>query len=500
MSRGTNWYRVAVALLFGVAFFFATYHLTESPPVWYDEGFYLQSAANLASYGETGLRLTPDFIEPSSKFTSVGYPLIYPLALWFKVFGISIASARSLMVLFILGFLVASYFLARRLFGTAFALATLALLATFPPLYGNGKSVLGEVPGLFYLVLFLFCFSAARSSSSKKYLWLIAGGLFAGLCVSTKPTFLLLLPAIAVGVFLEWRRGTWSLKELSIAIFAGVVPIVYWIFSQFQTNDSLFSILTEYANPYLVQDIFSIILRNIERLFADIGGIYLVVLMGIWISALVIRIRKGVAISSVEVISFVFALLTIGNYARTTGWYRYLFEAQIMSLLFLPHLLWITGESVLQRVETFVPTFGRYMPSSTKAVFALIVILTVLGGYQVLFSSWVAEAYQSHKTAFLEVYIGNISSSTSVFFYNTPEVAAFMSNGKYYQYLNPYELRGLPGEGWPIGKEQLTLIQNGEVEKIIALSIGYNSKKDTLFKSYIVEQTAYKYTFLQKKK
>ena len=39
--------------------FFATYKLSESPSVWYDEGFYVQIASNLSTYGKYGLQLQP---------------------------------------------------------------------------------------------------------------------------------------------------------------------------------------------------------------------------------------------------------------------------------------------------------------------------------------------------------------------------------------------------------------------------------------------------------
>ena len=256
-----------------------------------------------------------------------------------------------------------------------------------------------------------------------------------------------------------------------------------------------------------------IVWKNVERLFADVGGVYLVLLMGIWVSALAIRIRKGIGISSVEVIAFVFALFTIGNYARTTGWYRYLFEAQILSLIFLPHALRVVGESVYHHLETLVQRIrthlkiystggfemssSQYIPSPAKAVFASVALLAVLGGYQVLFSSFVAEAYQSQRTAFWEMYFSEASPATSFFFYNTPEVAFFSESRNYYQYLNPYEIRGLPGEGWPIGKEQLAAVRAGIPDKIVLRSSAY--KEQELFKSYGVDQETYQYTILSKK-
>ena len=478
------------AILFGIALFFATYHLTESPSVWYDEGFYLQSAANLAQYGQAGLRLSPDFIEPSSKFISVGYPLIYPLALTFSVFGVEVVYGRALMVIFILGFLTVSYLFARRMFGGTCALLSLALLATFPPLYGNGKSVLGEVPGLFYLVSFFIFFTLARTASTRRYWWLAVAGFTAGLCVATKPTFILLLPAIAAGVFLEWRRGNITVKDLCVAASVGVLPIVYWMATQFQTGDSLGTILGEYANPYQIENLSAIIVQNLGRLFTDIGGLFLVVLMGIWTSALLIRIRNKRRVSSEEVIAFVFSLLTIAAYARTAGWYRYLFEAQTMALLFLPITLGVLWGALSERMAMLLPRLASFIPKPQRLVLLVGISLAVLGGYQILFDSWVAEAYQSHKTAFWEEYFRTLPPDRTLFFYDVPEVAFFASRD-YYQYISP--------SGWPIGKEQLVVIEKGMPDIIVVRSDAYSGMKDILFKSYEIEQTAYKYSLLKKR-
>src|SRR3989344_8241181 len=141
---------VFVSVIF-FALFFGTFRLSESPSVWYDEGFYVQSATNLAVSGQFGMHIVPDKIEQLSHIT-VGYPLIFPLAFSLKVFDTNILAARGLMVFFIVALLISAFFLIRKLYGSHYALGLLLLLATFPPLYGNGKSVLGEVPGLFYLM------------------------------------------------------------------------------------------------------------------------------------------------------------------------------------------------------------------------------------------------------------------------------------------------------------------------------------------------------------
>lgn len=469
---------IFVALLFCIAGFFATYHLKESPPVWYDEGFYVQSAANFATYGHTGLRVSPDTIEPSSKLITVGYPLVYPLAGWFTVFGVSVLSARSLMVLFILGFLLASYLLVRRLFNKELALGALALLVTLPTLYGNGKTVLGEVPGLTYLVLSLLCLNISLSSTARKNLWLVLAGLLTGLCVVTKPTFLVLLPAIAVGAFVAWRRSTLSGKEVLTAVIAGATPIFLWLFLQFQAGDSLASILTYYVNPYQLPNLFGVVLENIRRLFTDIGPLYLVGVIGVWVCALWVRLHKEEKISAEEIIALVFSLFIIAAYTRTEGWYRYLFEAQVVSLLFFPNALLIVVRA----------TTSLFNPRNM--VILAVTALILLGAYQVMFSSFVAESYNRDKTAFLESYFAAVPATTSFFIYNVPEVAIFVRGTNYYQYID--------AANWYIGKEQLTAIAEGEVDKIILGTDAYVNRAEDAFGLYKVSTTTHDYTILEK--
>ena len=240
---------IIIAILFLGILFASTYKLIESPSVWYDEGIYVQIATNLANNGLVGMRFSPTEILHVSKFT-VEYPVIYPLAGVFKIFGFSILSARLLMVFFILGLAVAGYFLIRKLFGPNLPLLSLALLATFPPLYGNGKSVLGETPGLFFVFLALLLIYLARTATGPKIKYIILAGLSAGLAVATKPLFLIFVPALVIGLFLGRKQINIKMSDLFIGIATILMPIILWFITQFQSGDSFIEIFSFYANPY----------------------------------------------------------------------------------------------------------------------------------------------------------------------------------------------------------------------------------------------------------
>lgn len=474
-----------LSLLLIMTGFFATYKLSESPSVWYDEGFYVQIASNLSDYGEYGMQLRPGEIEPVSKLITVSYPLIYPLALAFKIFGNSIIVARGTMAFFIIGFVLVSYLLARRLFGASYALGSIALLATFAPLYGNGKSVLGEVPGLFFLTLSLLSLERTLSDRNKSTLGFVLAGLFAGLCVSTKPIFLLFAPAAALAIFIRWRKRGLTLMDFLYFTISATIPLVFWFYVQFGFGESLVSILSFYANPFQEKNVYSAIFENLRHFVSDSGPIYLLIMLFVWSTGIILRRRKKIEISSSETAALAFSLLISIGYLKTNGWYRFIFPAQAVSFIYFPKSISLLFEFVRGKLK------HRTISQSTRFFWvAPVFCFAVLGIYQTMFSSFVAEAYKSDKTAFWENYFKNIPREQTVFFYNVPEVAALDFGGKYYQYISP--------AGWQIGSSGLEAIDSGKVDSVILRTDAFEGNEGK-FSKYRPQMKAYKYTILIKK-
>jgi len=473
-------------ILAAIAVFFSFYKLTESPSFWYDEGWYFQHAANMATGEIEGLQFAPGDIR-HLPITTVGYPLIYTMAVWMKFFGISVLSARLLMVVFIGLLLGASFYLAKRIFGTHIALASLLLLVTFPPLYGNGKSMLGEVPGLFFFVLALIPFhilSKASESSvvgekrSKRLLAVLTGTLI-GICVVTKPIFILVLPAFALGVLIYYRqkRISWSII-LWGALFA-LLPIVAWMIAHFGIASTSVNIFEYYANPSDKTDLLATVIRNFKGVFTEVSTLFTLLITLIWSAGLWIRHRRKETITVVEMVAFVFSILILLAFLRTEGWYRYMFQAQIVILIFLPYSLWIVCAAGLKRLPQLHPV---------KIYGGILFLLAILGFYQTGFHSFVADAYGSTKTAFWEEYFVHVPASTSVFFDNTPEVVPFIQHRNYYQYISC--------AGGDFGTEQLAQI--GKADMIVMRSDKYEASPES-YSAYTVSETVYKYMILKKK-
>ncbi|MBI2618389.1 glycosyltransferase family 39 protein [Candidatus Kaiserbacteria bacterium] len=450
-----------------VVLFFSTYRLTESPPVWYDEGIYHQSAINLLRAGDFGLQVEPDVFASASNST-VGFPLIYPVALSFGLFDVGVLQARSVMVVFILLLVFYAYFLLKNLFGFKVAAYSSSLLATFPVLYGNGKSTLGEVPGMFFLILFLFFIYKLEESDFKDIRWYILAGLAGGLCVVTKPIFFILLPALAFSVFFLRKKITFIIKPILIFVFAFLIPVALWISTQFKVSDSLPHIFAFYATPSGVGDALGLVVDNMFRLISEASPAFLLLVFLAWAFSVFIRRLK---ISLAECTAFFFSFLILVAYLRTLGWYRYFFEAQILSLIFLPYALYS-----MTHTRRFAPL--------------IITILIALNVYQLGFRSFTAEYYTSTATADIERYLSLYPINTSFFVYNAPEVVIFLPSGNYYQYIKPR-----PDQ--IIGEEQLGKIEAGVPDEIIIYSNTYEQIKDE-FVLYAPKDRIGRYTILKK--
>jgi 4-amino-4-deoxy-L-arabinose transferase-like glycosyltransferase len=486
MTTFSVYQKLLVLGLFSATIFFGFFRLSESPPLNADEGYFIQSATNSAEFGIQGLQLAPSYIDPLSATNSSGYPLTYTLGLWFKIFGAGILNGRILMVFFLLGFVALSFVLVRKMYGNAMAIATLALIATFPPLYGNGKAVMGEMPGMFFMVASLFLFHRAIHATSRKTVWIMVAGIFAGLFIATKVAFILCIPALAVIAFVEWRRKSLPYRDIGVAVISTLVPIVILIVSKFQPGDSLSTVLSFYANPSHISNLSETVLKNVKALFTDVGPLYTTGMISIWFVSLCVRWRTKIKIASIEAAAFVFVVLNVLSFTRTAGFYRYLFPAQIISLVFFPHALSIVLETLSRTLRVL----------KKPMIFTIcIVVLSVFGLYQLCFDSYVADAYDSHKIAELQSYFDTIPATTTVFFYNSEGLVPFFQGRNYYQYLMFFNQ-----EDWTAGSENLQVLMSGEADLIVSGVHSAGDEKAGVFDKYVTLRTFDKVTIMERRK
>lgn len=469
-----NRYKILIILAFLVAAFFTFYKLTESPHVWQDEGIIAQVPRNIAYFGKGLIQVVPgEFTSAGSITTS--YPVTYPIALIFKLFGVGILQARLVMAAFIMSFFTALYFLIRKKSISA-VLCSLFLLASFAPIYGNGKNVLGEVPGLFYLILFLIFIDRALSDMKRSDF--AVAGLFLGLCAVTKPIFLVLIPAFLVVLFLYKREALKIFFENKINVLWFVTPVFFaflvWFFAQF-SGDSLRDILSYYSNPYslnLKEAIFS----NLARFIKEAQPIYFLAAMIAWLVSIVIR-RKDKALSDFgEMTAFAFSALILLAYLRTPGYYRYFFPGQVLALAYLPNSLLVIFKGNIKKI----------------LIISCLILLVAAQLYQTMFNSWISGSFNNTGTAKLEAYFKNADKIEEILVFNAAEILMFLPHNNYRQY-HQYHTEGSQTS---MGDENLALLEGGLVKKVIATEKFWDKSADYA-KYYIITDRVDKYIILE---
>lgn len=441
-----------LAFLVCFVLFFSLYHLTNSPPTWYDEGMILQLAENVTLHGAMELQLAPgEFV--SAWHVSTGYPIVFPVAISFRLFGIGLLQARSVAVLYIILLLCAGMALVYRLYGVHAALWAGLLVGSFSSLYGNGKNVLGEVPGLALLALFfLFWHKLEKSEFSARdsALW---AGIFLGFALATKPIFILIIPALCITFLFTWRRLPKKAAWMAWFALGALCACAVWLFTQFGPGDSARSVLGFYANPYHLDNLTSVIVHNIRRFFTETTPLYTLITFAPWAAILCIRAYKKESVSSTELCAFSFSMLVLLAYTRTPGWYRYLFPANVFILFFLPASLISLGNlwSSQKRIPLLFSRWG---------VPVLLAALLVFQLYYTAFGSWIASSSTGTRADELEGYFSSLPAQTSIYIFDQPEVVPFLKTQNYYQYFSA-------GSVWVAGSSTLMQLSSGVPDIVI---------------------------------
>src|SRR5512143_2288156 len=147
-------------------------------------------------------------------------------AVSFLLFGFTELAARLPAALLGLGTVLVTYELGRRMFGSRAGLLGGAVLATSPEFIILSRSVVHDISLAFFITLsFAFFFIAFSTSNRRKpTLFLFYASL--GLAVLAKGPIGLLLPGLAIGLFLLARGRLNFLKEMSLGWGALIFLVV----------------------------------------------------------------------------------------------------------------------------------------------------------------------------------------------------------------------------------------------------------------------------------
>src|SRR3989344_2486187 len=91
------------------------YHFETSPGFWFDEGIIAQAARSIALHGTYGIPVAPEVFSTNNFWITTGFPLVFPIAFFLKLFGVSVVAARLAPLLYLVGFVILSYFFIKKL-------------------------------------------------------------------------------------------------------------------------------------------------------------------------------------------------------------------------------------------------------------------------------------------------------------------------------------------------------------------------------------------------
>ena len=220
-----------LAIILIILLFLIFYRLDNWPSVWWDEGWTLSAARNWIEQGHLGNYLDGQPIPPR---LPLRFPVVVPVALSMKLFGIGTWQGRLPGVIFTIMSLALVGHLCNKMFDRKTGVFTIVIIFCFSVFVFHplniGRQVMAEMPMMFYLLGGYFLIWLAISKSP---IWGVGAALFFGVAIHAKlqvPPFWLASIIIStwMSISLLQRRITRIL--LGVAIGSTVVAIfVLWV-------------------------------------------------------------------------------------------------------------------------------------------------------------------------------------------------------------------------------------------------------------------------------
>ncbi len=481
--------KIIIILLFIILAVFSTWHLSASPATWFDEGINLGIIKSLVSDGVFSLGTAPgEYVETRQFLITSNYPALLPSALSVKIFGNTILAARYPMVVFLFLFTISAYFLVKKMYGITLAIMSVALIISFTPFYGNGKNLLGEIPGLFYFLAALillelcpkktnrehFCgfgseqarffrkaknceastlsSGAGRNEESKNTArvvfnrHLFFAGLFIGLSAATKPFFLIVPASVFIAeIIYGWRDLNNLCKRLFLIAAGALSPMIFWLYTILSEYSAggLISAFGYYSNSYASQNLIELILQNIVRFFKESTPIHFTVLFSAFILFLIIKKIKKEKVQETESILFIFTIFTLIFYLKTPGWYRYFFPAHLLLFLTFPASITYILKNIEKKLVDLnskkklifkvpkVITSFNYIKAAQAAIIFIFLFQLVF-----TFNQRYSLLYYSNDAQKISDYISNaLPKDSKILIINAPSVAYLLNDFQIYQFL-----------------------------------------------------------------
>jgi len=386
--------------------------LIEFPKYWWDESFAVEAARTFNEIGKVDITVAP--LTPSHiaiVLNSNGFPLSLPLALLYRFTGVSLLATRIMMIVWMLLLFVVLYQFLKRHIGHDFAIRGLLLLACFAPLYGNGRTATGDVPGLLFFVLTLMALSKERY---------FASGALAGLALVSKTSSYHVAP-IAIGLAILYAQGKQGVRPLMRYITGGSLVALFWLWLLLPSFSwsAIAPAMAFFQYPTHKPSIISLAIHNPFVLFNS--AFVFVVIAG---ALLYFGLRKTPPLSKrVTAALTIYALLQTVVYLRSAGWSRYLLSVECLAILLLPLTL-------ARLSQMYVVDHKR----NAALVGSLMLIAGVFSIHYQFFSNiFISNSRDGAVATIMETL--DATPGSTVGFVNDPITASLIPGDRKYQYL-----------------------------------------------------------------
>ena len=405
--------RKAFLWIFGaLAVYFLVFHnLTRFPAPWFDEGSHLHVPKTLVKYGVYA-DISSEGFRYYGPTIGVGPTVMLPIAAMFKVFGIGLLQARIVMALYLLAAVYVFYCLVEHLDGKWVAWIALALILSSRSvlILDYGRQLLGEVPGLFFILLAIYLWFSKWNENDWKHLALI--GLLFGLAMITKYQYLLFL---APTLILSWLLDIFYYKTSSHRNFLVTGIIAAGSFGVWQL------LTLQYLGPSTAMENLALLRAsaegaafnfNLAQLAANFGeltsrAVYLGALVPALIYGLFISLPRTRDGQKWSVLFLLVALNLVWYVVASIGWIRYAFLGLTLSSIFIARLFSDITDGFRFDLDAgwFRSLFeGRNAPKFAVTLWLLAIIMIPLAK-SVLEIAAPVPAYAQQMSAYLDANI-----------------------------------------------------------------------------------------------
>jgi 4-amino-4-deoxy-L-arabinose transferase-like glycosyltransferase len=379
-EKNRLWWMLGGVVLVALLGFLLFYRLNIYPAPWYDEGSHLHVAKNLAlngiyaDYSSEGIR----YYGPA---VGVGPTVMLPVAALFKIAGVSIPLARVMIAVYAGLALLVLYLLGRQLADARLGIVAVVLLVLAPGVefIFAARNVLGEVPGLFFV---LAGFWLWLKPGKRSLLQLVGVGILMGLAAITKNQYaLIVLP----GLLLAWiadlvwyRQRGWRYfvipGVIAGAMFAAWTYIVLVALAGSEVSENLSTLRAASSGAFFLFGMAE--MEKALRFLTD-SGVYAALFIPAVLYGLVLSLRRT-EVGQQHGILLIFLLVSTGLFVSSLAWPRYAFPAAAIGSLFVARLLYdLTGgfQFSLRGESSPLATAG------SVGAFGLLAIMTILPLY-----------------------------------------------------------------------------------------------------------------------